>query len=209
MSQTVQAKKYIDKKVLIKEVGSYHDKVFVVKGLPQELLFAEDDKILPGIEISQTGDGSFVFNNNGPAKLQLSLIDQYIRGVYPSHLPAPKRIHNAQEPGRSATPALSESQLEEKFKEQFRVPFIDLPIPEDNVISHPARSVNEMTAESFKKDGFLEAKKEFVEAEVVPSKLQCSQCDYSGQNIRALTMHINVKHRKKENGLADDKGEGS
>lgn len=61
---------------------------------------AKVDELLPGIELSQTGDEAFVFfvqNNEGKARLLE--IDRYIQSVVPVSERIPARIHYSSQPG--------------------------------------------------------------------------------------------------------------
>ena len=197
---TVAEIEYIDKKVLIKQSGSgYHDKVFLVKGLPKDILFTESGDLQPGISKSATGDGAFVFDITRESRERLELMDRYIESVYPRHLPAPKRIYNAQQPGDPRSAPLTIDLLEGNFKEQFRVSFVDLPIPEDGNILFKSKTSSEMAIGTYAVGDVLPSTAvPEVKKEVTPSNLMCAQCDFEGKNKKSLVMHINVKHKKKE-----------
>lgn len=194
-----EKKEYIDRKVLIKEAGAgYHDRVFIVKGLPRDLLFGENGKLLPGIQKSATGDGSFVFDTMRESRERLAIIDQYIASVYPNNLPIPKRIYNADQVGESRSGPLTVMQLEERYMQKFRVAYVDLPIPEGNPL-YKAPTPMESISSTYRANGFLSSDESpSNERKSVPSELLCAQCDYTAENKKALTMHITVKHGRRK-----------
>lgn len=67
---------------------------------------AKTDELLPGIELSQTGDGGYVFfvqNNEG--KMRLADIDRYLQATMPVSERVPVRIPYSSQPGTlSASP---------------------------------------------------------------------------------------------------------
>lgn len=202
---TVATIEYIDKKVLIKEIGrGYHDKVFMVKGIPKDLLFTESGNLQPGIIKSQTGDGAFVFDVTRESRERLELVDRYIASVYPRSLPAPKRIYNAQQPGDPRSAPLTLDLLEGNFKEQFRVPFVDLPVPEDGQVMFKSKNASETAISSFQGEVLPSTAVMDEKKEVPPSNLMCAQCDFVGKNQKALVMHINIKHKKDKGGPTDN-----
>jgi len=103
------------KDVLIKEVRGGGDRVFIINKLPKDMLYrvgrdmipigqqqylqpsgAVTDDLLPGVEMSQTGDGGYVFFiRNQEGKQRLAVIDEYVRTHWPSNRPLPKREYYA------------------------------------------------------------------------------------------------------------------
>ena len=203
---TVAEIEYIDKKVLIKETGSgFHDKVFLVKGIPKDLLFTENGNLQAGISKSATGDGAFVFDITRESRERLELVDRYIASVYPRHLPAPKRVYNAQQPGDSRSAPLTVELLESNFKEQFRVDFVDLPIPEDGMILSKSKTSSEMAIGSFSTDDIFPSTAIPEQKKDVPaSNLMCAQCDYTAKNKHGLVIHIGREHKKDKGGSTDN-----
>lgn len=196
---------YIDKKVLIKEIGrGFHDKVYMVKGVPKDLLFTEDGKLQPGILKSMTGDGAFVFDTTREARERLEAFDRYVASVYPRNLPSPKRIYNAQQPGDPRSAPLTLELLEGQYQEQFRVPFVDLPVPEDGMVMFKAKSATESAIATFEGEVLPSTAVPEPKVRVPRSDEMCAQCDYVGKNKRALIMHINVKHKKVKDGPSDN-----
>lgn len=109
--------------VLIKEVTGGGDKVFIINKLPKTMLYKAEremvplgkdqtdqptgeviDKLLPGIELSQTGDDGYTFHDIAEAKKRLAAIDRYIRGLWPHTKPLPRREYLAMQPGHPASP---------------------------------------------------------------------------------------------------------
>jgi hypothetical protein len=203
------AETYIDRLVLIKEVaGGIQDRVFEVRNIPKSLLYGEDEKILGGIEVSQTNDGGFVFfGRTDESKTRLANIDRYISGVYPRTRTLPRRIPNAQEPGRSSSNALSRTELQHRFKDMFGVPYVDLPIPEHEIPKHENKSVNQLAAESFKaEDKPVQSRQPDAKTE---GHLQCNVCQFVAKNPTALKVHFSRKHKGTHNGLTNNKKQDS
>lgn len=201
MTNVVDSKtEYIEAKVLIKEaMTGNQDKIFCVKGLPKGMIYGDNGKIHRGIEISQTGDGSFVFfTNEREGKERLKLIDNYIESVYPRTRVAPKRIVNATMPGVSSSGPLTASQLEQKYESAYGVPYVDLPRPEVP-FSTGSKTTTEMAIDTFKEDGYQRSDQASQPKPVetaTASNLFCAQCDFIAKNKKSLVMHINVKHKK-------------
>lgn len=123
--------------VLIKEVTGFGDKVFVVSRLPKSLLYVKAqeqkpvvvtmpngskdqvlqptgkivDELLPGIEMSQTGDGGFVFWDKNEAKQHLKAIDKWISQICPPTMRIPEREYYARTPRDQSSPAKHISQV--------------------------------------------------------------------------------------------------
>jgi len=196
MSQVINAERYIQGRVLIKEVrGGSADRVFEVAGLPRELLYDGDGKIHEGIEVSQTGDGGFVFfTKRGMAKERLVIIDRYIESLYPRTRILPKRISIARTPGDPRSSPMSQPELEERFRAQFQVPFVNLPMDQD-IPDFRQRSSNQLAADSYRKTTISSDVKK--EDKPVPSVVQCAECDFVGKNKRSLGFHITRVHRSK------------
>jgi hypothetical protein len=200
---------YIEKLVLIKEVGGgSQDRIYEVRNLPKSLLFGDDNKLLGGIEISQTGDGGFVFfGRTDESKRRLSTIDRYISGIYPRTQTLPRRIPNAQEPGRMSSNALTRNQLQDRFKDMFGVPYVDLPIPEHDMPKHENKSVNQLAAESF---GDEEPKVVSRQPDRNTERaLMCNLCDFVAKNTTALKVHIARKHKGMIHGSSNNKESNS
>lgn len=129
------------KDVLIKEVGgNMHDKVFVVNELPKSLLFIKHypwmpeinkmtgklegklirnrqagriiDELKPGIKVSQTGDGGFVFDSGmNEGRERLTELDKYIATNLPKESPILKREIYSREPGNPGSPPRMKHEL--------------------------------------------------------------------------------------------------
>lgn len=114
------------KDVFIKVMwGGRPDTVFIVDNLPADMIYrlehprkinkeskvyepdVEADKVstlLPGITLSQTGDGGFVFDaTNNESKQRLKTIDDYVRSTWDYKKPLPQRVPNAIQPSNSAS----------------------------------------------------------------------------------------------------------
>lgn len=117
------------KEVFIKEQHeSGIDLVFVVKNLPKHLIYrkvplmvqrydrdgytdgtlmpdpegATVDGLLEGLEFSQTGDGSILFNvGRAPGKQAMQAVDAYIQGTLPRDVVVPKRVSYPMDPSDS------------------------------------------------------------------------------------------------------------
>lgn len=110
--------------VLIKEARGGGDRVFIVNQLPKTLLFRAEremvpmgekqylqptgeviDELLPGIHISQTGDGGYLFfAGQQESKQRLETVDNYIKSNWPSSKPLPVREFYCYQPGNMLSP---------------------------------------------------------------------------------------------------------
>lgn len=137
MDNTMQIEDTFIENVLIKEVTGFGDKVFVVSRLPKSLLYQKAkemkpvvvtlpngskdqvlqpterivDELLPGIEMSQTGDGGFVFWDKNESKQHLKDIDRWITQVCPPTMRIPEREFYARVPKDQSSPAKHISQV--------------------------------------------------------------------------------------------------
>lgn len=114
------------KDVLVKEVNSRGDLVFIVEELPKEFFYIQvpavklsnfgdtvtpiegkfTDKLIEGITHSQTGDQGFLFDpSNNNSKPLLERVDRYIQDRLPVNSIKPQRVRYAERPGDMASPA--------------------------------------------------------------------------------------------------------
>ena len=181
--------KYIEGKVLIKETRpGFQDRIFMVRGLPREMLFGPDGKLHEGILNSLTGDDGYLFeDSNRESKDRLAILDSYIDSVHPKNLKKPIRIINAVRPGDLRSEPLDADKLEKESKSRLGYEFVDLPTED---VSAPNKIVtnSEYVAQSYK---------DKVESVPKPKKYYCKipNCDYSTENWRGLNGH-NLKHKR-------------
>jgi len=143
------------KDVLIKEVGgSMHDMVFVVNELPVKKLFikawkkipkvdrdgdftgrlvrSKSEKILalrPGITVSQTGDGGFVFDTMTNAGRDVLLeLDRFIADTLPINTTIIRREAYCREPGNVKSPP----------RQKHELPRVELPVSSPPVVANAA-----------------------------------------------------------------------
>lgn len=143
------------KEALIKECGNmYHDKVFIVENLPKKFLYERTAKLihrvdkegnrdgyytpdpngeteytlLPGIEMSQTGDGGYVFWKGVlESENRLKDLDRFIERSLPRDMRIPARIVYAQQTGNPSSPPIPVNQI----------PRVQLPAPVEPVVAAP------------------------------------------------------------------------
>lgn len=122
------------KDVFIKVMwGGRPDSAFIVDNLPWDMVYRMEyprainkekgvfepdttaekvETLLPGISLSQTGDGGLMFDaHNQESKLRLKTIDDYIRSVWDYKKPLPQRVPNAIQPSNSGSSPLPISMI--------------------------------------------------------------------------------------------------
>lgn len=91
---------------------------------------ATEDKLLPGIEFSQTGDEAYCFfTQMNEARERLADIDRYIQQTVPVYDRVPKRVYYAMQPGTMSSGPIALS----------AIPSVELPEP----ASPPAQAEQE------------------------------------------------------------------
>jgi len=127
----------IIKEALIKVVtGNGPDRVMIVENLPKRLIYQRSPKMVPvmkegyateaemvvpgefvdqlrdGIEMSQTGDGGFVFNMNlNEAALRLKELDQYVERNTARDEKLVQRVSYAEDPSDPRSPVISRDRI--------------------------------------------------------------------------------------------------
>lgn len=169
------------KEVLIKECGNmFHDKVFIVENLPKKFIYQktikmvpridrdgykdgtltpdpkgeQEDTLLPGIEMSQTGDGALMFwNGTLESQERLKDIDKFIERSMPRDSRIPARIQYAQRVGDAASGPIPYSQIPRvtipvnepvsHFPENVSVDSITTTLVETVTVEAPVKSAQE------------------------------------------------------------------